>query len=176
MSDTFYTYWGYVTKDKTLICVYDSESTGYSNRLFYCREDKYDTLLEKLDDEFSEEKYAYSYSYYDLDSSEYINGVYTLTEEQTETVDKVISTVEPHIDLYNPETYVEVYGCSDDMLFCKLSYIISYSNGVYDIILETASDTMVFNVPSEYNLTFSEIMAEQFVSDGIYTEFEEDII
>ena len=122
---------------------------------YYCREDRYEDILSRMQEEFVPDVVCYSYKEYP--ETEY----YTLTKEQVETIDLVLQNTEPTVlgdGMYMEWDYfVDLQAYSADRLFCRDSTDISDSGTTYYLHQYTDEQEQVFTVPEAYSQVFAEI-------------------
>ena len=138
-----------ISKDKALIETFDGD--------IYCRKDKYESVDDKLKNGFSLERYIYTYEIYNDSPYEYEweEKVYTLTESDLAKVNEIFETVDPITDgenmIGNSSYYVEIYGCSKDLLFRKYVFDIFYLDNKYYIQkVDDRYNPYVYEVPAKY--------------------------
>ncbi len=152
-----------MSDDGLFVYVFTDENGGY-----YCRTDVYDSVLERIENGFAPEICVYHCYEYDTHK----DITYTLTQEQMDAIDRVLTTQESYA--VRPETTLKMdycvylYMCSADMLFAKETVSISVFQDKYCIIDNTGEDRIVYNVPEEWNDTFAEIMELQIQIESAY--------
>lgn len=142
----------YATEDDLIL---ESDSYGY-----YCREDRYGEIEQKLREPFRTEIVCYTYGVYDYREDEYVDRVYQLTQEQWDALQEVTKTVAPVVrgdgwDL-SYDYRVSLYECSEDRLFQRYSMDLSVSGDTYYLWVDTQQTTEIYQVPESQ----SEMMAE----------------
>lgn len=148
----------------------------WMNDRLYCRADKYESIVQRLEQGFTPG--GYCYSYYDYGSGSFedmAEKYYTLTPQQVEAVNTVYSTVTPRLVSYEDMPYYDYFvtltAHSDDHLLHQESpleinvahdsyYMIEYSyeGGEYDEYGEYVETMLLYEVPAEYNEIFAAIM------------------
>ena len=125
-------------------------STLYGDTI-YCREDLYDSTVDKIRNGFTPEIVCYSYYAYSEDSYEVTEEFYTLTKEQTDVLSLITSTVEPEVWSedwsLNCQWYIYLEECTQDRLFRQSQLEISFTGRTYYLTLYTDTQTLVFAVP-----------------------------
>lgn len=172
---------GYISDDR-LIIEFSDESE------FYCRADKYDEIINRMNGDLQFDNYSYSYDGFN-EEGEWSISRYTLTNEQKAVVDNVLNTVTPTVlpNNMNIEYDYCIYlqECSSDMLFRRDFTEIGYTDGKYYLIDCYSSDegTLLTEVPAEYNSVFEKICERyrestyDIYSEGNeYEEHDEDVI
>lgn len=148
LSSTFSESQLYTSEDSTFL--WKSETDDY-----YCREDRYEEILSRMQKEFVPDVVCYSYKEYP--ETEY----YTLTKEQVETIDLVLQNTEPTVlgdGMYLEwDYYIDLQAYSADRLFCRDSTDISVSGTTYYLHQYTDEQEQVFTVPEAYSQVFAEI-------------------
>ncbi|MBR4073167.1 MAG: hypothetical protein IKK24_04410, partial [Clostridia bacterium] len=88
----------------------------------YCRKDKYESVLHRIENGYTPEGYLYSYYDYINDKTKY----YRLSDEDEKALKTLVTSVTPEklpemadIDY---EYYIDIMTCSDDMLFADYAY------------------------------------------------------
>lgn len=145
----------YISKDRSiLVC----------GNEYYCIAEQYDTLCRRIQDGFEPEAACYYYYAYNEQTWEYEETYYTLSQEQEEAIELVVTTVEPVS--YNktgisPEYdyFLDIYECSEDMLFQSCSTQILVKGDRYFVLLYTPEDQLTFAVPDGCNEIFSKIVS-----------------
>lgn len=134
-----------------------------TGRHYYCRAELYDDLCHRLTGDFEPEVYAYSYYDYKVDRT----VPYTLTTQQAEALETVLSTQEPYQlpsnTKLNYQYYVALYHCSSDHLFEKYMGKLYYNEGKYYITIDSRLEqaTYIYDVPQELTLVFDAIMEKE---------------
>lgn len=135
---------------------------------YYCRTDLYESVLERIENGFIPEVYAYWC--YDYTSGK--NVPYTLTQAEQDAVDQVCDTQEPQELL--PGTYlswdygVYLYLCSEDLLFTKETVKICVADNKYYVVDETGANTVFYCVPAELTATFAQIIDTYIQNEAAY--------
>lgn len=134
-----------------------------TGRQYYCRAELYDSLLYRMIGDFEPEVYAYFYYDYEVGR----NVPYTLTTQQAEALETVLSTQEPYQlpsnTTLNYRYYVALYQCSSDHLFRKYICNLYYNDGRYYMTMASLSEqaTYIYDVPQELTLVFDAIMEKE---------------
>ncbi len=142
-----------VSQDKVLLHNY----SGY-----YCREDFFDVMSQKMIEPLVPEELCYQYGYYDYEQERYITDFYTLSAEQTRTIDFVLQSVTPkifeqHPDYYSEPIYVE-QSSKDHIMRRDFVTILVENLGVY-LVLDSGAEYEVYSVPDAFQSVFYD-MAE----------------
>ena len=129
---------------------------------YYCREDLFDVFSKKLTEPFVPEELCYQYGYYDYEQEQYITDFYTLSAEQTRTIDFVLQSVTPktfeqHPDYYSEPIYVE-QSSKDHIMRRDFVTILVENLGVY-LVLDSGAEYEVYSVPDAFQSVFYD-MAE----------------
>jgi len=136
--------------------------------LYYCRTDLYESVLERIENGFTPEVYAYWC--YDYTSGK--NVPYTLTPAEQEAVNQVCDTQEPQVlpaGTYMSWDYgVFLYMCSADLLFSKETVEICVVGNKYYVVDETGADTIFYSVPAELTATFAQIIDTYIQNEAAY--------
>ena len=172
---------GYISDDGLFIELRDRVD-------YYCRADKYDEILNRINGDLQFDNYSYNYDAFS-EEGEWSTSWYTLTNEQKAVVDNVLNTVTPTVlpNNMNIEYDYCIYlqECSSDMLFRRDFTEIGYTDGKYYLIDCYSSDegTLLTEVPAEYNSVFEKICERyresyyDIYSEGNeYEEHDEDVI
>lgn len=129
--------------------------------VYYCEENSYDAIWERIKAPFVPDTVCYSYETYDQETHEYGTAYYHLTDEQIQAIELVASQTEPTVltqGMYMRYDWtVTLEECSEDMLFRKASCRISQSENTYYLRVITDSGEVLFTVPSGCNAIFREI-------------------
>ncbi len=146
-----------LSKDKVLIQTFGGD--------IYCREDKYESVTDKIKNGFTAEKYIYTYEIYIENGYDYEweEKIHTLTESDLAKVNEIFETVEPITNgtymISNSIYNVEIYGCSKDLIFRKYAFDIFYLDGKYYIQKEDERyNPYVYEVPEKYNSDFKKLI------------------
>lgn len=130
--------------------------TGY-----YCREDKYEQLIQRIQEGFDTEVVCYTYAVYDEEEWEYIEKTYTLTDEQVEVIELITATVEPDTMgegwSLDYQWSVPLQECSEDMLLRRYGPEIAFTGRTYYLLLTIDTETLIFTVPEGCYAQFDEI-------------------
>ena len=181
LAGVFVGMYGYISDDGLIIELRDEVD-------YYCRADKYDEILNRINGDLQFDNYSYSYEVFNEEDELSISW-YTLTNEQKAVVDNVLNTVTPTVlpNNMNIEYDYCIYleECSSDMLFRRDFTEIGYTDGKYYLIDCYSSDegTLLTEVPAEYNSVFEKICERyrestyDIYSEGNeYEEHDEDVI
>lgn len=149
---------GYKSEDGRFLYLYSESGFHY-----YCRAELYDDLCHRLTGDFEPEVYAYSYYDYKVDRT----VPYTLTTQQAEALETVLSTQEPYQlpsnTTLNYQYFVALYQCSSDHLFEKYMGKLYYNEGKYYITMDSRLEqaTYIYDVPTELSLVFEAILEKK---------------
>ena len=129
---------------------------------FYCREDQYAQIADRILAPFTSDLICYSYEVFDEEAYEYVVNYYTLTEEQIAVITQVIETIEPmpstegwYLDY---DRMVQLEKCSQDMLFRANCLVIAVSGDTYYVTYYSGEEALTCAVPKAYNDTFDQIV------------------
>lgn len=130
---------------------------------FYCRADRYDSLLQQIQE--GPQMTGFCYEYYAYDEAEgYVNVQYVLTPEQADTVNEILDTAIPHGAYSLDWDYmVTLTACSEDQYFRGDSYDLLFLGTKYYLVLSSEdpiAQPQVCDVPMEYYPMFADIMKE----------------
>lgn len=133
----------------------------------YCREDKYESVSERLLNGYEKERYIYNYDVLQEDEEgfeAYVTKNYELTEANKELIDTIFNTVEPITNATELHTYsdylVEVYGCSGDLILREYAFDIFLTDGKYYLQREDEyHNYIVYEIPNQYYEEIKEIIA-----------------
>ena len=123
----------------------------YTGGRYYCREDLYDSILERMNEGFEPELYCYSY----YDYAVYESRLYTLTSQQAEAIEAVLASQEPFtlpagtVMYYDDQ--VNLYHYSSDYLFRQKSVKICFADGTFYVV----DGELIYKVPNSYYVTFA---------------------
>ncbi len=169
----------YKSKDGVLLIW---QYNGYDG-VNYCREDRYEELVARIEAGFKPDGYCYEYERYDEEDMEFWSEFYYLTEEQCQAVQTVYSTVVPVPQVaassLNYDFCVELQLCSKDLLMRELADLdICVYNGEYYLV-EYADNDILYPVPATMNATFEAIMKAHVNNEkamfGDFYEADEEI-
>lgn len=140
-----------VCADGTILNYYDYR-TGENG--WYCREDVYDEMVATLQNGVKLNTYCYYY----WDSNKQMSVPYYLTEEQANTMHRILATVDPVFDneLYYESMIDELYlyvGDSAHLFEQEAEKRLYITESCYCI----ESFDCIYVVPVEYNQIFAEI-------------------
>lgn len=148
----------------------------------YCRADKYDEVAAQMAGEFAPTGYCYTYSVLDTETEMYEERGYLLTEEQEQTIENILATVEGVERAENAHyTYdytVNLDACTDNMLFREWWYAIEKTEGTYYIVdySESLSKNGVeYAVPFEYNAVFDAIVKNMIDAEKAEEQYYSDL-
>ena len=104
----------------------------------YCRKDKYDSVIDRIENGFTPEAYMYTYEKYNdtsLFDYSWEQKERYLNDSDLEMINDIMTNVTPITNgsymLDNSDYYVEIYGCSKDLLFRESVYSIFYLDNKY---------------------------------------------
>lgn len=117
----------------------DLLDSKYEPAKIYCVTKLYDEIKSKIEKGVDLENFCYEYYYYDVDTDDYLMGIYNFTKEDENAVLSVIRQGNTTtMDVYdgNTEACFEIYNCSADGLFRK---------NVFDLVLYNSKAYLVCN-------------------------------
>ena len=82
----------YLSDDEVFLCGYDGSRDG---ELIYCREDKYEEMVDRIKGSFNPTKACYLYETYNEETNEYLYDYYILSDEEYASVKEVFKTKQP---------------------------------------------------------------------------------
>lgn len=169
LTDFFYENCFDKSDDGLFLQAYTEESVVY-----YCRTDAYDSVLERINNGFTAEKYCYPYV--DYEEAEYIYC--TLTPAQAEAVAQVCQTQTPEelpkAAIVDFEYMADLYLCSGDMLFKRDTVDVCVLEGEYYVVEYGFDATTLYTVPEELSDVFAGILEKQIESDSYWEEYWEE--
>ena len=128
---------------------------------YYCREDQYQEIWNRIYSPFQADLICYSYTVYDMETYSSETKYYTLTKDQVDMLGLVVEKEEPKVlgDGWSLRTDVRLslWECSEDMLFRRDTMDLARSGDTYYLYLYTGKETCVFTIPSGCNDTCKEI-------------------
>ena len=129
--------------------------------VYFCREDLYDDLSARMTQLFTPELVCYSYSLYDEQTGEFSSECYTLTQEQVDVLELIVTNESPatmgegwYLDY---QWSVGLLESSADMLFQRNSLDIACSGSTYYLLLYTEEGSLAYTVPAGCNATLDAI-------------------
>lgn len=173
----------YKSKDGVLlIWQYD----GYNEKggINYCREDRYEEMVARIEAGFKPDGYCYEYEWYNDEDGELWSEIYYLTEEQRQAIQTVFTTVVPVPQVaassLNYDFCVELQLCSKDLLMREYADLdICVYEGEYYLV-EYADNDMLYPVPATMNPTFEAIMKAHVDNEkamfGDFYETDEELV
>lgn len=156
-------------------------SEDYVEVLDYCRADKYDELVAKLEEGFTPTGYCYTYSVFDTETKTYKERAYRLTEEQEEAVRDITATVvgeaRDEYARYNNDFNISLYACSDDMLLQDYRYTIEKTHQWYYLVEydNVTGMDLVYDVPDEKYAIFDAICKCQVDAEKAEEQYYSDL-
>lgn len=148
-----------VCANGALLEYYDYAEGGY---VLYCREDVYDQTMAYLENGIKIT--TYYYEYYDYEAQQ--SMPYYLTEEQKNTIQRILATAMPVLYDDMDEDWVDcfaLYGCDDSHMF---GHGVEMWLGVTESRYFIEMGECIYYVPMAYNEIFAEIW--KAYDDGIY--------
>lgn len=125
----------------------------------YCCQEMHQQISQRIKDGFTPELVCYSYEVYDEETEEYTEQTYILTDEQTEAIELITSSVEPDVMgegwWLDYDYSITLEECSGDMLFRRSNLEVAISGSTYYLLLYTDTQTLAFTVPSGCNQLFN---------------------
>lgn len=142
----------------------------------YCATERYEEIKNRINSVDLLKYLCYEYDFYDFDTNDYVTKLYFLTEEEIEAVSTVLK--EGSISsLYGEDSYgdfyIEVYSCSEDALFRKYAFDLSFKGQTAYLTVDYFSDeghqtdSMNIVVPNELYDTFYGI-ASKYINSMNY--------
>lgn len=135
--------------------------SAYGREVFYCKEDIYDEVNEKINAEINYT--GYGYEYWDYNNSDNPRNYYYLSDNDVKLIDKILEETEPTTNCDIPYTYMcecILDEVSEDESFAKSSYELFYDYEYYYITLRnpvTHKYIKTYKVPLKYNKDFDRI-------------------
>lgn len=158
-----------ISADKIFIDYYDEG--------IYCREDKYEYVKERIKKGFIPEKYIYTYDV-EIDSDGWFDSFTyeTKIHYMTDFDMKIINEIFAHSRVlsnssdfgYNNDYWVEIYECSEDLLFRRQSFDILSLDGKYYLQKWYNNEVLVYEVPKAHNKTFEKIIKDYVDSENLF--------
>lgn len=167
LKDIFYTLYFNVSKDGI---IKDSHILGDSGT-YYCLEKDYAALAARIEAGGQLTGMRYMYSNWDNVKEEWTEKTVYLTEEQVNTVKRVMATVEPVVvDYPDGEYLVSLEWCSEDGLFSRDFGEIYRYNGRYALVnwKEESGECTLYEASAEYNAIFDSIVAPYDASEEAF--------
>ncbi len=159
-----------ISKDKLLI--EDIEGN------IYCREDKYESTQENIEGGFTPEKYIYTY---EVDNEQenwfeeytWETKVRYITDDEMAVINEIFTKTTPNLNAselsYESDYMVDISACSEDLMLRKFAFYIFVIDDKYYLEKEdNYYNSIVYEIPEQYNKTFKKIMAE-------YVKYSEEI-
>lgn len=158
----------------------DAEELGY---VLYCREDKYEEFVTRIQKGFTPELYFYTYSVFDEETYEYEDKYYDLTAEQVEAVQYVYSNVIPKTledgFYFHSDLSICLTTASADRLFQRdVLYMEAVGQAYYLSVEQADYTTLLYAVPTDMRATFDGIFAayRQAERDLYAEDYEESYL
>ncbi len=139
---------------------------------YYCLEEDFESIVTRIVEGFHATNMRYTYYVYKEGDWDYAS--YVLTEEQKNTVRRVLASVEPRKSEENlSDYYITLDEASEDGWFSRFFCGIGKVGGRYMLFCD--EDDMfkenmfvIYDVPSELNGIFSDIMADYIKAENEY--------
>lgn len=132
--------WGYKSQDGRFL--QDDSAIPQT----YCREELYDSIVDRMNNGFTPELYCYPYHGY---------TVYTFTPQQAEALESVLANQEPFTlpagATMNYDYRVFLYHYSSDYLFRQRSVTIGFADGAFYVV----DGELIYKVPNSLYVTFA---------------------
>ena len=163
----------YYVSDDGIFLFTDMED-GY---ICYCRNDRYDEILQKITNGFEPESYCYSY--YDYENTEDTYYVFSETEVEAvnNVVKSVIPTVMPEAATLDYDYIVSIEACSKDLFFRTYIADICITDNKYYVVVTEDENTLLYQVSGELQETFEKIMKAAVDSEkqlhNSFSDFED---
>ncbi len=143
---------------------------------FYCAEEDYAALAARIESGAKMDGMQYTYADFNPTTDMWTEKVVVLTEEQINTVKRVVASVEPvdAYDMYYEDT-VSLYWCSADGLFSRSAYDVCYYNGHYAVVDWETDVPQFYEAPKELNASFEAIMRPYMESEKNFDEYYETL-
>ncbi len=147
----------------------------------YCREDKYEEVVSRIEAGFTPEIYFYYYSVYNEEEYEFEEKCYDLTAEQAEAVEYVYGNVIPKtLDegfYFESDDYLTLYVASADRLFMQEALYLEVAGQAY-YLTEPQEDgtSLLYAVPTDLRATFDAIYSTyRQAEESLYEEEYDEI-
>ena len=143
---------------------------------YYCREDRYAELSQRLKAPFAPDMVCYEYYAYNPETEEYEDKIYRLSDEEWGVLKKILETVEPmqmsegwDLD-YDRIVFLE--ESSEDRLFSREFLDLMVCGSTYYLRFDYGRETKIYEVPKDAAPHVAKIM-EAEMQDYLLTEPEE---
>lgn len=142
-----------------------SYASGYYDTVYYCREDRYEDVSARLQAPFKADMVCYTYHVYDMESGEFVEKIYRLTNDQWGVLRKILENGEPmEVSAGWELSFDEIVSleeCSEDMLFRRSFLDLMNCGGTYYLEFDDGRTTKIYQVPFEATAYMEKIMAAQ---------------
>lgn len=166
LSGVFSEYYGEITADGSVMKLYSTSLEDYTRTiLYFCREDRYEEITEKLEAEKVSEVYSYTYGYYNEDY-EHVSAIYFLTEEEMEAVDRVLNTQAEY------RKTIEQSFCCADICQGTEDQVFMYDKAKLYLVGDTYwlknmdGDYVTHEVPEELTPLFDKMLEPMYTAQG----------
>ena len=144
----------------------------------YCREDKYDEVVSRIEKGFEPEIYFYTYDVYNEEEYTFEEKYYDLTEAEVDAVRYVFTEVIPKTleegFSFDSEEALCLTAATSDRLFQKeMLYLESVGQAYYLSVYQDDGTTLLYAVPTDMRQTFDGIFAAYRRSMEDWLEEEE---
>lgn len=145
----------YVSNDGLFIMDY---TYGYGENTFcYCREDKYDEILARIEKGAALNGYCYVYYDYTIEQER----VYEFSQREIDAINETLASeplTVPSGTTVSWDDIIEVSRCSEDLLFKNRAFDLYIADGECSIIMYDDANELIFYAASEpNNAIFTEI-------------------
>jgi len=164
----FFTLFYFNTSEEGLLK--DAHIIGDSGT-YYCPEKDAGELIARIEAGAQMDSVRYMYLHYDMQKDEWSERTYYLTEEQINTVKRVVASAEPlTVEYPDGEYLVLLEWCSKDGLFSREFGELYRYNGRYAVVIydEESGDYVLYEASAEYNALFDGIIAPYEESEKMF--------
>ncbi|MBR7133059.1 MAG: hypothetical protein IKD04_05950 [Clostridia bacterium] len=156
--------------------VFLSNYYDYTESVTYCRKDRYDEIINHIQNGIEYDKLCYYYSYYDDERGDWEDKYYILSENEASAVKTVYTTVSPTqlpagAELTAIEYSAHLMFCLDDLPFKKDFCELAVVSDTYYLIEYPDEGSVVYQVPKELNSTFKSIMSALIKSENQWLDY-----
>ena len=131
----------------------------------YCRSDKYDQVLSAINSGVEMNGYFYTYLSFDAELYAFKNEKYMLGADEISAVNRAVSDGAVDADDVNASYVVDLYACSQDMIFADyFCGILASPDGYYLSVYDQISFEYIYYAVRAEDASLFENMLSDFMS------------
>lgn len=152
--------------DGVFLHVFVEDRDTYDS-VYYCREDRYEDIVRRIEAGFTTDKIVYFYDKVDPQTYESETVAYTLTADQRRAVEEALDEEPvPMDEEFYPDNYVPLMESSQDLLFNRELAHVALLDGEYYLL--DPDWAWAYPIPDSLQSTYGDIMKTYIDAEDAY--------